>query len=76
MHNSVKYKADFSTAQAEDLVENACRMFISKRAKYGYTVTPDHTDHGKSAEVVTASDPAKFMEVTTAPFIAPHNRSR
>lgn len=51
-------------------------MFISKRAKYGYTVTPDHTDQGKSAEVVTASDRAKFLAVATAEFVPPNQRSQ
>lgn len=41
-------------------------MFISKRAKYGYTVTPDHRDHGKTAAAVIASDRAKFEAIATA----------
>lgn len=44
-------------------------VFISKRAKYGFTVTPDHHDRGKSAETITASDRAKF-EVLVAASIA------
>jgi hypothetical protein len=51
-------------------------QFISNRAKYWYTVTPDHTDHGKSAEVVTASDRAKFLAVANAPaYVPPYQRS-
>lgn len=38
-------------------------VFASKRAKYGYTVTPDHRDRGISAEIVLASDRAKFEAI-------------
>lgn len=48
-------------------------MFISKRAKYWYTVTPDHTDHGQSAALVKAKARAKF-EAVAVPYVAPHNR--
>lgn len=40
-------------------------VFISKPAKYGYTVTPDPTDHGKPAEAILASDRAKFEAAAT-----------
>lgn len=42
----------------------------------GNTATPDHTDDGKSAEVVTGSDRAKFMAAATAEFIPHHQRSQ
>lgn len=45
-------------------------MFISKRAKYGFTVTPDHTDHGKPSEAITASDRAKFEAVAATSLAA------
>jgi hypothetical protein len=41
-------------------------IFISKRAKYWYSVTPDHTDHGKPAEAILASDRAKFEAAAAA----------
>lgn len=41
-------------------------VFISKRAKYWYTVTPDHRDHGKTAAVVIASDRVRFEAVAEA----------
>ena len=42
----------------------------------GNAATPDHIDHGKSAEFVTASDRANFMAVATAEFIPRHQRSQ
>jgi hypothetical protein len=41
-------------------------VFHSKRAKYGFTVTPDHTDRGRSAESIRASDRVKFETVVAA----------
>ena len=41
-------------------------VFHSKRAKYGFTVTPDHQDKGRSAESVCASDRLKFDTVIVA----------
>jgi hypothetical protein len=38
-------------------------VFHSKRAKYGFTVTPVHTDKGRSAASVRASDRMKFETV-------------
>lgn len=35
-------------------------VFYSKRAKYSFTVTPDHNDRGRSAESVRTSDRTKF----------------
>lgn len=35
--------------------------FMSKPAKYGYTVTPDHRDKGTSAEVMADKDRAKLL---------------
>jgi hypothetical protein len=35
-------------------------MFQSTRVKYGFTVTPDHCDKGRSAESVRTSDRMKF----------------
>jgi hypothetical protein len=37
----------------------------AKRAKYGFTVTADHTDLGKPAAVVAAADRAKFLAAAT-----------
>ena len=38
-------------------------VFHSKKAKYGFTVTPDHADKGRSADSVRASDRVKFETV-------------
>jgi hypothetical protein len=35
-------------------------VFKPKRAKYSFTVTPDHTDRSRSADSVRASDRVKF----------------
>lgn len=48
-------------------------LFISRPANYWFTVTPDHADHGKSAELVIAKARAKF-EAVAVPYVAPHNR--
>jgi hypothetical protein len=41
-------------------------VFQSKRAKYGFTVTPDHTDKGRSSDSIRASDRIKFEAVVAA----------
>lgn len=38
-------------------------VFQSKRAKYGFTVTPDYTDKGRSCNSIRASDRLKFETV-------------
>lgn len=41
-------------------------VFYSKRAKYSFTVTPDHQDKGRSAESIRMSDRVKFDAVVAA----------
>lgn len=41
-------------------------QFISKRANYGYTVTPNHRDNGKSAAAIAISDRAKLLAAIDA----------
>ena len=41
-------------------------MFISKPAKYGFTITPDYRDKGRSASALAIADRAKLLEAVRA----------